>query len=138
MNTLSLQHGKGPPSKKRAAAGLSQGQLLDEGTRSTKIRSDPSLLFNHQRLNLTSSQNIFSNTFHRFFETENPPFNQKMELIFSHSPKLLRQPKMRLITLKQLVNEVKRIYPGLIMVEKKCVDIDQQQSSTTNKLFNEQ
>ena len=30
------------------------------------------------------------------------------------------------------------IYAGLVMVEKKCVEIDQQQAATTNKLTNEQ
>jgi hypothetical protein len=31
----------------------------------------------------------------------------------------------RPITQEQLVNEVKGIYAGLVMVEKKCVEIDQ-------------
>jgi hypothetical protein len=51
---------------------------------------------------------------------------------------MLLQPETRPITQEQLVNEVKGIYAGLVMVEKKCVEIDQQQSSTTNKLSNEQ
>lgn len=44
----------------------------------------------------------------------------------------------RSITKEQLINEVKGIYAGLVMVEKKCVEIDQQQSSMTNKLSDEQ
>ena len=79
MNTLSLQHGKRPPSKKRAAAGLSQGQLLDEDARPNKIRSDPSPPPNHQRLDLTPSQGVFPNPFHRSFEAESPPPNQETE-----------------------------------------------------------
>src|SRR5271169_4614520 len=51
---------------------------------------------------------------------------------------MLKQPETRAITQDQLVNEVKGIYAGLVMVEKKCVEIDQQQSSTTNKLSDEQ
>ena len=51
---------------------------------------------------------------------------------------MLLQPETRPITQEQLVNEVKGIYAGLVMVEKKCVEIDQQQASTTNKLSNEQ
>jgi len=51
---------------------------------------------------------------------------------------ILLQPETRLITQEQLVNEVKGIYAGLVMVEKKYVEIDQQQASTTNKLSNEQ
>jgi len=51
---------------------------------------------------------------------------------------MLKQPETRPITQEQLVNEVKGIYAGLVMVEKKCVEICQQQSQTTNKLSNEQ
>jgi hypothetical protein len=51
---------------------------------------------------------------------------------------MLLQPESRPITQEQLVNEVKGIYAGLVMVEKKYVEIDQQQSSTANKLSNEQ
>jgi hypothetical protein len=52
--------------------------------------------------------------------------------------RMLLQPETRPITQEQLVNEVKGIYAGLVMVEKKCVEIDQQQASTTNKLSDEQ
>ncbi|KAK4946250.1 hypothetical protein LTR10_014762 [Elasticomyces elasticus] len=52
--------------------------------------------------------------------------------------KMLLQPETRPISQEQLVNEVKGIYAGLVMVEKKCVEICQQQSQTTNKLTNEQ
>ena len=48
---------------------------------------------------------------------------------------MLKQPETRAITQDQLVNEVKGIYAGLVMVEKKCVEIDQQQSQTKNKLL---
>ncbi|KAK5193064.1 hypothetical protein LTR47_009493 [Exophiala xenobiotica] len=52
--------------------------------------------------------------------------------------KMLLQPETRPISQEQLVNEVKGIYAGLVMVEKKCVEICQQQSQTTTKLSNEQ
>ena len=52
--------------------------------------------------------------------------------------KILLQPETRPISQEQLVNEVKGIYAGLVMVEKKCVEICQQQAQTTNKLSNEQ
>ena len=51
--------------------------------------------------------------------------------------KILLQPETRPISQDQLVNEVKGIYAGLVMVEKKCVEIDQQQSKTTSKLSDE-
>ncbi|OAP61247.1 hypothetical protein AYL99_03448 [Fonsecaea erecta] len=50
----------------------------------------------------------------------------------------LLQPETRPISQEQLVNEVKGIYAGLVMVEKKCVEICAQQAQTTNKLNNEQ
>ena len=45
-------------------------------------------------------------------------------------PKLLLQPESRPISHEQLVVEVKGIYAGLVMVEAKCIDIDEKQSST--------
>jgi hypothetical protein len=41
-------------------------------------------------------------------------------------PALLLQPETRPISQEQLVNEVKAIYAGLVMVEMKCVEIDSQ------------
>ncbi|KIX09915.1 uncharacterized protein Z518_00996 [Rhinocladiella mackenziei CBS 650.93] len=52
--------------------------------------------------------------------------------------KMLLQPETRSISQDQLVNEVKGIYAGLVMVEKKCVEICQEQAQTTTKLSNEQ
>jgi hypothetical protein len=40
-------------------------------------------------------------------------------------------------TTKQLANDVKGIYPGLVMVEKKYDEIDQQQVPTTTELPNQ-
>ena len=54
------------------------------------------------------------------------------------SAPIYRPSYERYITQEQLVIEVKGIYAGLVMVEKKCVEIDRQQSSTTKKLSNEQ
>ncbi|KAK5425562.1 hypothetical protein LTR34_010986 [Exophiala xenobiotica] len=51
---------------------------------------------------------------------------------------MLLQPETRPISQEQLVNEVKGIYAGLVMVKKKCVEICHQQSQTTTKLSNEQ
>ena len=48
------------------------------------------------------------------------------------------QPKTRPISQEQLVNEVKGIYAGLVMVEKKCVAICLEQSESTDKVSDEQ
>ncbi|KAL0929473.1 telomerase-binding protein EST1A protein [Colletotrichum truncatum] len=52
---------------------------------------------------------------------------------------LIKQPETRPISQEQLVAEVKGIYAGLVMVESKCIEVDNAQSSTTGpKLNNEQ
>lgn len=43
--------------------------------------------------------------------------------------KLLMQPETRPISQEQLVTEVKGIYAGLVMVEAKCIEVDNAQSS---------
>ncbi|KZL88176.1 hypothetical protein CI238_13333 [Colletotrichum incanum] len=54
---------------------------------------------------------------------------------------MIKQPETRLISQEQLVAEVKGIYAGLVMVESKCIEVDNAQSSTKDtspKLNNEQ
>ncbi|KAF5025707.1 hypothetical protein F66182_2212 [Fusarium sp. NRRL 66182] len=55
--------------------------------------------------------------------------------------KMVLQPETRPISQDQLVAEVKGIYAGLVMVETKCIEVDNAQSSNTDansKLNNEQ
>jgi hypothetical protein len=52
--------------------------------------------------------------------------------------RMLLQPQTRPISQDQLVNEVKGIYAGLVMVEKKCREICIQQAQTTTNLSDEQ
>ncbi|OIW31112.1 hypothetical protein CONLIGDRAFT_573632 [Coniochaeta ligniaria NRRL 30616] len=54
---------------------------------------------------------------------------------------LIKQPETRPISQEQLVAEVKGIYAGLIMVETKCIEVDNAQNAQTdnnNKLNHEQ
>ena len=54
---------------------------------------------------------------------------------------MIRQPETRPISQEQLVAEVKGIYAGLVMVESKCIDVDNSQNAqndTSPKLNNEQ
>lgn len=54
---------------------------------------------------------------------------------------MIRQPETRPISQDQLVAEVKGIYAGLVMVETKCIEVDNAQSSNkdaNHKLNNEQ
>ena len=48
-------------------------------------------------------------------------------------PEMLLQPDTRPISHEQLVVEVKGIYAGLVMVEAKCIDIDEKQSSAAQE-----
>ncbi|KAJ9663494.1 hypothetical protein H2198_000760 [Neophaeococcomyces mojaviensis] len=59
-------------------------------------------------------------------DTGNPPL------------KLIRELETRPITVSQLVQEVKGIYAGLVMVEKKCIEIVSQQAQNPTKLSKEQ
>ncbi|KAI6446241.1 hypothetical protein MCOR22_003929 [Pyricularia oryzae] len=61
----------------------------------------------------------------------------------SQARRLVRQPETRPIGQEQLVAEVKGIYAGLVMVENKCIEVDNAQSSLYNdsaspKLTNDQ
>ncbi|RWA03437.1 hypothetical protein EKO27_g11668 [Xylaria grammica] len=57
----------------------------------------------------------------------------------SSTPRLIKQPETRPISQEQLVAEVKGIYAGLMMVESKCIEVDNAQSSQNDtKLNNEQ
>lgn len=66
---------------------------------------------------------------------------QGMDSDWDPDPEILLQPETRPISHDQLVVEVKGIYAGLVMVEAKCIDVDEKQShenSRQNKLSNEQ
>ena len=51
---------------------------------------------------------------------------------------MLLQPETKPITQEQLVNEVKGIYAGLVMVEKKCVEVCGDRAKSTKKLKDDQ
>ncbi|KAK1503898.1 uncharacterized protein CCOS01_16973 [Colletotrichum costaricense] len=60
---------------------------------------------------------------------------------FDNAEVLIKQLETRPISQEQLVAEVKGIYAGLVMVESKCIEVDNAQSSnneTNPKLHNEQ
>ncbi|XXH02323.1 hypothetical protein Hte_008696 [Hypoxylon texense] len=55
------------------------------------------------------------------------------------STRLIKQPETRPISQEQLIAEVKGIYAGLVMVESKCIEVDNAQSSQNDtQLNNEQ
>lgn len=68
------------------------------------------------------------------------PTEPEAPLAESETSKLIKQPETRPISQEQLVTEVKGIYAGLVMVESKCIEVDNAQSSQTGaqQLNNEQ
>ncbi len=58
---------------------------------------------------------------------EDPPGDDHSK-IPEADPEILLQPETRPISHEQLAVEVKGIYAGLVMVEAKCIDIDERQS----------
>ena len=52
---------------------------------------------------------------------------------YERDAEMLRQPETRPIDHSQLVIEVKGIYAGLVMVENKCIDIDEKQSAAAQE-----
>lgn len=51
---------------------------------------------------------------------------------------MLRQLETGTVSEERLINEVRGIYAGLAMVEKKCMEIVQQQADKKTKLSDEQ
>ncbi|KAM0364071.1 hypothetical protein ACHAPK_010981 [Fusarium culmorum] len=71
----------------------------------------------------------------------NAPQPPPPSFIDDDSSRMMRQPETRPISQDQLVAEVKGIYAGLVMVETKCIEVDNAQSSNTDansKLNNKQ
>ncbi|KAK7428304.1 hypothetical protein QQZ08_005201 [Neonectria magnoliae] len=66
--------------------------------------------------------------------------NSRPQSAEAEPSRMMLQPETRPISQDQLVAEVKGIYAGLVMVETKCIEVDNAQSSNTDgsKLNNEQ
>ena len=63
---------------------------------------------------------------------DEPPEDEDIEKTEAE-PEILLQPNIRLISHEQLVSEVKGIYAGLVMVNAKCIDINERQSPTAQE-----
>ena len=63
---------------------------------------------------------------------DSPPVDEPPEGLEA-DPEMLLQPDTRPISHEQLVVEVKGIYAGLVMVEAKCIDIDERQSAAAQE-----
>lgn len=58
-----------------------------------------------------------------------PSWDSRHRTDLETQPRMLLQPETRPISHAQLVVEVKGIYHGLIMVEQKCIEVDEKQSA---------
>ena len=67
-----------------------------------------------------------------FSDGDSPPGDEPLEGS-EVEPEMLLQPDTRPISHEQLVVEVKGIYAGLVMVEAKCIDIDERQSAAAQE-----
>jgi hypothetical protein len=128
MEDISFRQRRNTPSNTRAAGKVAQGQSLEEVSRPTKLHP-PSIEEFSTRLPPTFQSSLP--------EIRIPSTNPKMAKLASSSPPtspvfntstdrdfaMLLQPETRPITQEQLVNEVKGIYAGLVMVEKKCIEV---------------
>ena len=62
-----------------------------------------------------------------------PPLGDYAAEELNPEPEMLLQPETRPISHDQLVIEVKGIYAGLVMVEAKCIDIDEKQTAAAQE-----
>ena len=62
-----------------------------------------------------------------------PPIDDCATEMLNTEPEMLLQPETRPISHDQLVIEVKGIYAGLVMVEAKCIDIDEKQTAAAQE-----
>ena len=87
--------------------------------------SDPTLLEESQKPVRTGTEQGLSGG-------DSPPGDEPAEGLEAE-PEMLLQPDTRPISHEQLVVEVKGIYAGLVMVEAKCIDIDERQSAAAQE-----
>lgn len=87
--------------------------------------SDPTFLEGSQKPERTGTEQALSGG-------DSPPGDEPIEGLEAE-PEMLLQPDTRPISHEQLVVEVKGIYAGLVMVEAKCIDIDERQSAAAQE-----
>ena len=105
-----------------------QASAMDESQPTTQPR--PGQLEVVESANLASSSTLENDNFSRVEVSLNEP-----EPIdeWNADPELLLQPETRPISHEQLVHEMKGIYAGLVMVEAKCIDVDNKQTAAAQE-----
>ena len=101
----------------------------------------------HQPINIEKSRMRSEKPTHEEYSRQEAPASRPLpEGGAEQVPEMVLQPETRPISHEQLVVEVKGIYAGLVMVEAKCIDVDEKQSNAAQeknvsrrpKLTNEQ
>ncbi|KAK1779935.1 hypothetical protein QBC45DRAFT_118529 [Copromyces sp. CBS 386.78] len=108
-----------------------KGMLWDPQNDTTRTRTQPydkSNVATSHKLPLTASQakSRRQNQQSQNTPTRTPAQSEDMSIGF------LKQPETRAISQEQLVTEVKGIYAGLVMVESKCIEVDNAQNAETD------
>jgi hypothetical protein len=140
MDTSSLQQENAAPTNKRAASDLGPDlNLSPDERRSPKLQT-----LDHgiprDRPPRTSQLSLGKNPPLDYIEPEDsvsssPPLSPTF-ITDEEAPPLILQPETRPITQDQLVNETKGIYAGLVMVERKCVEVPYPPASFNTQLTN--
>ncbi|EAQ89589.1 hypothetical protein CHGG_06208 [Chaetomium globosum CBS 148.51] len=143
-----------PPKRSKArAAALPAGEdnLADvpRGAYQGKLWTDGDALASRRPYD---KSNVASNQRHRTSSGSAPKQHRSSHALPARGPahppaedddvtEIIKQPETRPISQEQLVAEVKGIYAGLVLVESKCIEVDNNQSSQTdpaNKLNHDQ
>ncbi|KAJ4514460.1 hypothetical protein HRR73_005488 [Exophiala dermatitidis] len=88
----------------------------------------------NQGLKLLQGRDAEPKSSNEWFPTKIPSYDKAA----NQGLKLVLQPEIRPVTVEQLVNEIKAIYAGLVLVEKKCVEVCHDQFQSTANLSPEQ
>lgn len=130
--TFGKSHSSPRSTKPTSFGSKSVRDPVGRGTQHHHSHSQPQHLHHqprqHQHHHSAGSSNAHQNTAGILHAeptlVEEPPGQDDWD---EDEPELLLQPETRPISHEQLVTEVKAIYSGLVLVETKCIDIDEKQ-----------
>ncbi|KAK3363316.1 hypothetical protein B0T25DRAFT_527027 [Lasiosphaeria hispida] len=149
----SRSRSQSPPKRSKAAAAAPAGDSRAEFDRGP-LQSKNGRLWNpdddtaqsrppsYSKDNVATNHRLHARTQRQSHPPPQFPTSRASSQVDDGSTDLIKQPETRPISQEQLVAEVKGIYAGLVMVENKCIEVDNAQNTqgdhNTNKLNNEQ
>ncbi|RFU79836.1 telomerase-binding est1a [Trichoderma arundinaceum] len=138
------QHAENTKDFDRGIKGLSSRQLWSPGNTGFDRSSQPGPQLSGQRQRQLARAKIARPELEEPDPDPGPEAEAEADDSYTEDPsvsQLIRQPETRPISQEQLVAEVKGIYAGLVMVESKCIEVDNAQSANKDspqQLNNEQ